>query len=51
MGPRVDRAAQVAVSTSGLVEVETTGPVCDKTAGIITAEVLPDCGGPITSNA
>jgi len=41
----------VAWATSGLVEVETAGPVCAIRVGTITALVLPDRGGPSTSTA
>ena len=45
------RARQVANATSVLVEVQTAGPVCAITAGMITALVFPDRGGPSNSTA
>ena len=45
------RAAAVASSTSGLVDVETTAPGADNTLGMINDDVFPDRGGPSTSTA
>ena len=42
--------AQLAVTliTSGLVEVDTTGPVAARIAGMMIEEVFPERGGPKT---
>ncbi len=47
--PTWSRAANVAAMTSGLVEVETTGPGATSAFGITRVVVLPDRGGPRTS--
>ncbi len=44
--PSPDRAATVASSTSGLVDVDTTGPLLAITLGMINDVVLPERGGP-----
>ncbi len=44
--PRRDRAATVASSTSGLVDVDTTGPLLAITLGMIRDDVFPERGGP-----
>ncbi len=49
--PTSDRAATVARITSGLVEVAITAPDAPITAGIITALVFPERGGPSTITA
>jgi len=49
--PSRERRRLVACHTSGLVEVETAGPACESSAGMITALVLPDRGGPKSSTA
>ena len=49
--PTSERAATVARITSGLVEVAITAPDAPSTAGIITALVLPERGGPRTITA
>ena len=36
----------VASSTSGLVEVDTTGPLLASTLGMINEDVFPERGGP-----
>ncbi len=43
------RTAEVAATTSGLVEVDTTGPAAAKRLGMTTDEVFPERGGPSTS--
>ena len=49
---RPSRAGRrVARITSGFVDVDTTGPVCASTAGMITPLVFPDRGGPSSSTA
>jgi hypothetical protein len=45
------RVRRVARNTSGFVDVDTTGPVCDNNAGMITALVFPDRGGPSNRTA
>jgi len=42
--PKARRAVSVACSTSGLVDVLTTGPGCAMSAGITTHDVLPARG-------
>jgi len=49
--PYRDRAAAVATSTSGFVEVTSAAPGAHSTEGMITAEVLPRRGGPRTRQA
>jgi hypothetical protein len=49
--PERTRAGHVNAATSGLVEVDTAGPVWAISAGIITALVFPDRGGPSSSTA
>ncbi len=49
--PARDRAHPVACSTSGLVDVDTTGPRWQSRVGMITALVFPERGGPSTSTA
>jgi hypothetical protein len=49
--PICERARIVAPITSGLVEVLTAGPDAAISAGIITAVVFPDRGGPRTITA
>ncbi len=49
--PYRDRAAAVATSTSGLVEVTSAAPGAHSTEGMMTAEVLPRRGGPRTRQA
>src|ERR1700691_4981018 len=44
--PSPERAAEVASSTSGLVDVDTTGPLLANTLGMISDVVLPERGGP-----
>ncbi len=43
--------AVAAMSTSGLVEVETTAAGASSTVGMTSVEVLPDRGGPMTRMA
>ena len=49
--PTSERTPALARITSGLIEVEITGPVADITAGTITALVFPERGGPSTITA
>jgi hypothetical protein len=49
LSPDLARAAAVTRITSGLVEVDTTGPVAARIAGMMTEDVFPDRGGPKTS--
>src|ERR1700721_369558 len=51
VSPARARAGAVNVITSGLVEVETTGPLAARTEGTMIDEVFPDRGGPKTSTA
>jgi hypothetical protein len=46
--PSRDRTPAVASSTSGLVDVDTTGPLLTITLGMINDDVFPDRGGPRT---
>ena len=45
--PMVERAAAVASSTSGFVDVETTAPLAASTFGMTSDVVFPDRGGPM----
>ena len=44
--PKVERAAAVASSTSGFVDVDTTAPLAASTFGMTSDVVFPDRGGP-----
>jgi hypothetical protein len=46
--PSAERAVEVACMTSGLVDVDTTGPLLAKIFGMISDVVLPERGGPRT---
>ena len=44
--PIADLALEVAISTSGFVEVDTTGPPAERIEGMITEVVFPLLEGP-----